>query len=169
MTEFSVQNNQARLIILCGKICSGKSSYAAKLCREGRFVVLSSDELMLPLDKYLCGDYDEALAVFMDFFRRKACEIVHAGADVIFDFGSWSRTDRELMKQFFIRNGITPELHYLRVSDEVWEEHIRRRNADVQAGKCRAYYVDDGLKAKVLGLFEEPEAWEYDVLVEINE
>lgn len=167
VTEFSEQSKSARLIILCGKICSGKSTYAKKLSEEGNYVVLSSDELMIPLEKYLCGDYDDALAVFIDFFRRKAVEIVRAGAGVIFDFGAWTRADREKVKRFFSENCISYEMHYLKVSDKVWDQHIRSRNQAVKDGKCLAYYVDDGLRAKALELFEEPEPWEYDVLIEI--
>ena len=37
----------AKVILICGKICSGKSTYAQQLRRENRAVVLSIDEVML--------------------------------------------------------------------------------------------------------------------------
>ena len=36
----------AKVIMTCGKICSGKSTYAEKLRKESGAVVLSIDELM---------------------------------------------------------------------------------------------------------------------------
>ena len=33
--------------MICGKLCSGKSTYAKKLQQEGKAVVLSIDEIML--------------------------------------------------------------------------------------------------------------------------
>ena len=36
-----------KVIMICGKLCSGKSTYAKKLQQEGKAVVLSIDEIML--------------------------------------------------------------------------------------------------------------------------
>ncbi len=158
----------AKVVLLCGKICSGKSTYASELNKNNEYVILSSDDLMLPLSNYLCGDYDEALAVFVDYFKCKACEIVRAGANVIFDFGSWSKVSREEMKSYFAEQGIKTEMHYIKASDEIWHKRIEKRNCEVKLGLTKAYYVDEGLKAKAEGIFEEPEQNEVDILIEYN-
>ncbi|HOV25823.1 MAG TPA: AAA family ATPase [Pseudobacteroides sp.] len=46
----------AKIIIMCGKICSGKSTYSQKLKKEINAVVLSCDELMLSLFDEQLGD-----------------------------------------------------------------------------------------------------------------
>ena len=38
-----------KAILICGKICSGKSTYAARLKKETNAVLLSVDEIMLDL------------------------------------------------------------------------------------------------------------------------
>lgn len=157
------------VILICGKICSGKSFYSAQLKKKRSCVVLSCDELVLPLEKYLCGDYDEMTAVFKSYFRSKACEIISAGADVIMEFGLWQKSEREAVREYFSRQNIKTELHYVKVSDEIWEKHIQKRNREVQLGITEAYYVDEGLKAKLLSRFEEPSQDEIDVLIEVTE
>lgn len=159
----------AKVILVCGKICSGKSVYSSKLKEEQGCVVLSCDEIIMPIEKYLCGDYDEMAAVFKNYFCNKACEIVSAGANVIVEFGLWQKAERKSVKEFFSQRNIRTELHYVKVSDEIWEKHIEKRNKQVQLGLTEAYYMDEGLKNKVLGLFEEPSDDEIDVLIEITE
>ena len=41
----------AKVILLCGKICCGKSSYAGRIRKENCAAVLSVDEIMLLLVK----------------------------------------------------------------------------------------------------------------------
>lgn len=159
----------ASVILVCGKICSGKTYYSSQLRKERRCVILSCDEITIPLEKYLCGDFDEMADILKDYLCRKACEIALAGVDVIIDFGQWKRSEREGIREYFSKNGIRTELHYIKISDEIWEKHIEKRNREVQFGMTEAYYVDEGLKEKVLGLFEEPSSGEIDVLIEVTE
>ena len=46
----------AEVILICGKICSGKSTWAKALCRESGALCLSVDELMLALLPERLGD-----------------------------------------------------------------------------------------------------------------
>jgi len=39
----------AKVIMTCGKICSGKSTYAKQICIENHAVILSVDEIMLSI------------------------------------------------------------------------------------------------------------------------
>ena len=39
----------AKVFLICGKICSGKSTYARKLMENRQAVLLSADEIMLAL------------------------------------------------------------------------------------------------------------------------
>lgn len=157
----------ASVIIVCGKICSGKSYYSAQLVEKRGGVILSCDELTLPLGKYLCGDFDETAEIIKNYLCRKACEIVSQGINAIVDFGQWTKSERKCIKEYFSQNNISSELHYIKVSDDVWEKHINKRNREVQLGLSTAYFVDEGLKEKVLSRFEEPSSDEVDVLIEV--
>ena len=156
-----------RVMMMCGRLCSGKTTYAARLRERYGAVVLSVDELMLSFIGPEAGDmHDEYVARAMAYLYQKSLDIVAAGANVVLDWGFWSRKERQYAREFYGSRGIDCELHYLHISDEEWRRRVERRNADVCAGFSDAYFVDEGLMAKFEGLFEAPEAGEVDAWVE---
>lgn len=155
----------AKVVALCGMICSGKSTYARQLRDELPAVVLSCDELTLGLFDGNLGDrHDEMLDRIYAYLLNKAAEIVRAGANVVLDFGFWRRTFREDTRRFFREVNIPAEWHYLEVDDFTWRRNIAFRNNAVLQGTDTSYFVDEGLAEKCLLLFEAPEDGEMDVL-----
>ena len=142
----------AKVIALCGKICAGKTTIANRLREELSAVVLNSDELTLAIP----FEHDVLYPIIKDYLLRKAAEIVRAGANVVLDFGFWSRADRREAKAFFAQACVPLEWRYISVSDEEWRRNIAARNEQVRSGKADAYFVDEGLARKCLELFEEP-------------
>lgn len=156
----------AKLIALCGKICSGKTTYARELCRQLPAVSLSPDELTLGLFDGNLGDkHDEVSARINEYLYRKAVEIVRAGSNVVLDSGFWQRANRDAARKYFADAGVTMEWHYLEISDEVWRRNIAARNQAVVRGEVSAYYVDEGLAEKCLRLFEPPAPEEMGVRI----
>lgn len=156
----------ADVIMLCGKICSGKSTYAKKISKEHKAVILSVDEITLALLGRDGGDkLDEYVEKLEAYLFDKSVEIVGTGINVVLDWGLWKRSEREYAKKFYSSRGIDCELYYIEITDEEWDKRIEKRNADISAGLLDAYYVDDGLKEKFNRLFEAPEKNEVDVLV----
>ena len=143
----------AKIVALCGKICAGKSTLARKLRDELNAVVLNSDELTLALP----FDHDETYPVIRPYLWRKAAEIARAGANVVLDFGFWTRADRDEARAFFSEAGIELQWHYVSVTDEEWRRNIAARNEKVRLGEESSYFVDEGLMRKCLDLFEEPQ------------
>lgn len=142
----------AKVVALCGKICSRKSTLAGRLRGELPAVVLNSDELTLAIP----FEHNVLYPIVREYLLNKAVEIVRAGANVVLDFGFWSRKDREDAKAFFAAANIPLEWRYLAVTDEQWQDFIARRNLDVLNGRTDVYPVDEGLVEKCLSLFEEP-------------
>lgn len=155
----------AKLIAVCGKICSGKTYYANQLKAKENAVILSCDELTKELfDNDLGDKHDEMAARIWSYFKKKAAELVQAGCTVIFDWGFWSRANRESLNQFCREKYISVEWHYVDVDDKTWERNIEERNARVLAGKGEdSYYLDEGLKNKLLSMWQEPTQDEIDV------
>ena len=154
----------AKVILICGKICSGKSWYAERLRRERNAVVLSHDELMLAVFDPLLGDrHDEIAGRATEYLFGLAMQLVRAGVNVILDWGFWTREKRREAREFYESRGIPCEFHYLDTPDEVWEKNIKTRNQAVLQGKTDAYYVDEGLRRKLEAAFEIPEPQEIDV------
>ena len=155
-----------KVIMTCGRICSGKSTYARKLRTEHSAVILSVDEITLVLFGQDAGDnHDEYVEKLEAYLFDKSVEIVETGTNVVLDWGFWTKTERDYAREFYAKRGIPCELHYIYISDEEWDKRIEKRNSDIAAGRTSAYYVDDGLRAKFREMFEPPEENECDIVI----
>ena len=155
-----------KVIMTCGRICSGKSTYAGKLQKELGAVILSIDELMLDILGGDTGDmHDEYVRRTEMYLYRKSAEIVAAGSDVILDWGFWTRRDRDFAREFYRSRGIDCQFHYVSIDDAEWKRRIEKRNAEVSAGRSDAYFIDELLAAKFQSLFELPDEGEMDIVI----
>ena len=119
----------AKVFMLCGKIASGKSYYAEMLCRKEHAVMLSVDELVLSiLGSDLGEKHDEITARIQAYLFEKSAEMVHAGANVLLDWGFWTREKRSAARKFYEDRGISCEFHYIDVPVDVWHRNIEKRN-----------------------------------------
>lgn len=149
----------AKVIALCGLICTGKTTYAEKLRKERKAALLSVDEITLALFPDGAGDMlDTYVERTEKLVFAKACEYAEVGIDSVLDIGLWTKRERDEAREYFAQKGVVFEIHYITVPREEWHRRIAKRNAAVKAGECSAYYVDEGLAEKCLGLFEEPRA-----------
>lgn len=156
----------SKVVLICGKICVGKSTYADKLRAESNAVLLSVDEIMLAVFGQYTGEkHDEYVRNVQRYIFDKSFEILQAGADVLLDCGFWTKGHRDYAKELYRQRGIPCELHLIDISDEEWQRRIEKRNSAVLAGKVNAYFVDDILLKKVEGGYEEPSEDEVDVWV----
>ena len=154
----------ARVIMTCGKICCGKTTYARKLEEELGAVVLSIDEVMLALFPDGAGEMHDTYALRTEqYLLSLSLEILECGTDVILDWGLWTREQRDRLREFYRAHNFPCEIHYLRISDDEWQRRIRQRNGSRTDGS--SYYVDEGLLDKVESLFEEPAEDEIDLIV----
>ena len=154
----------ARVIMTCGKICCGKTTYARKLEEELGAVVLSIDEVMLALFPDGAGEMHDAYALRTEqYLLSLSLKILESGTDVILDWGLWTRAQRDRLREFYRANHFQSEIHYLRIDRPEWEKRIRGRNERPADASC--YYVDEGLLEKVESLFEEPSEDEIDLII----
>lgn len=159
--------SMAKIILICGKICCGKSTYAEQLRMESEAVLLSVDEIMLALFGLYAGEkHDEYTEKTKKYLLEKSVQIVGTGTNVILDWGFWRKVDRASVKEFFSSKEIEYEFHYLDISDAEWKTRLDKRNHAVLAGELNAYIVDDNLAVKFNSLFQMPEKEEIDVWVE---
>ncbi len=154
----------AKAILICGKIASGKSAYAKKLCEREKAVLLSVDELVLSILGGELGEkHDEITQRVQVYLFNKSLDILRAGSNVLLDWGFWTKERRQAARDFYESRGVDCEFHYIDVPDEVWRRNIEIRNRAVLAGEAEAYYMDEGLMLKLQSLFEAPEKEEIDV------
>ena len=157
-----------KVILVCGKICSGKSYYSKQLKDSLNAVIISPDEATYELINNEQGEFYNVFSERLNkYLTRKVGEIAKAGANVIFERGLWSKEERQKVKQYFEENNIETELHYIHVSDENWKKQIEERNKRVESGNGGAdFYLDEGLMKKLVSKFEEPTEDEVDVWYE---
>ena len=159
-----------KVIITCGKICSGKSYYSRELKDKLNAVIISLDEAT---DDLLNNEQGEFYDIFSKrlskYLTKKVVEIAQAGANVIFERGLWSKKERQEVREYYKNLGIDCEIHYVCVDDETWKQNIAERNKRVEAGNGGSdFYLDEGLMKKLESLWEEPTEKEYDVLYKVD-
>lgn len=157
----------AKVILICGKIASGKTFYCKGLMKKSPAVRLSVDELTTRIGE-LGTLHDQVCTAVQGYLLDRAADIARAGVDVILDWGFWTRAARQRASGFFRERGIATEWHYIHVSAARWQVNIEKRNAAVLAGETADYYVDQGLMQKLLSAFEEPDQSEIDVWFELD-
>ena len=156
----------AKVILICGKICCGKTTYAHTLCKQSKAVLLSVDEIMLAVFGQHAGDrHDEYAANTKEYLLEKSLELIKADIDVILDWGCWTRYEREEIRAFYRNKNIPFEMHYIDIDDNTWKARIEKRNQAVSDGKTSAYFIDENLAAKFAARFEIPNDAEIDMRI----
>ena len=155
----------ARIILICGKICSGKTYYARRLRDQNNAVILSTDEVTYDLINNEQGEFYNVFAERVNLYlRKKAVEIVKAGANVILDWGFWTAVNRKEISDFLRDQQVEFEWHFIDIPDDIWYRNIEERNRRISEGKGGSdFYVDEGLLQKLLSRFEKPERTGMDV------
>lgn len=156
----------AKIILLCGKIASGKSYYAAKLLKQSPSVLLSMDELFEICELDFFNDLHSNLyPKLQQFLYKKAAEIAQGGLTVILDSGFWTRQERQSVTKVFSNLGSNIQWHYIDVDDDTWRQNIEERNQAAQAEGYVQFLIDEERMAEIIREFEVPAPDEIDVWV----
>lgn len=159
-----------KVILICGKICSGKSYYSRKIKDDLNAVIISPDEATYELINNEQGEFYNVFSERLSkYLTKKVGEIAQAGANVIFEKGLWSKKDREQIVKYYREKNIDCEIHYVCVDNETWQQNIAERNKRVEEGIGGSdFYLDEGLKRKLESMWEEPTEDEVDILHKVK-
>jgi len=140
--------NAARLYLVCGLPGAGKTTRAQKLVESVAALHLAADEWVLGLGR--------SLVDFEFRIRLQRCLLAHAGEllrrklDVVIEFGSWHREEREAIRQVAVGAGAKSELHFVNAPlDELLRRVRARGGSDAEA-------LATNVLLKDYGKFEEP-------------
>lgn len=160
----------SKVIVVCGKICSGKSYYSKKIKDSLNAVIISPDEATYELINNEQGEFYNFFSKRLnDYLTKKVGEIAKAGANVIFERGLWSSKNRKDIKDYYKSVGVECEIHYVYVDDDTWKKNIDERNKRILDGNGGSdFYLDEGLMKKLESLWEEPTSDEYDFIYKVN-
>jgi predicted kinase len=144
------------LHLLCGKIASGKSTLARQLGARPATLLVSEDHWTSTL-------YPDELRTIEDYVRLSArlraamtphiVDILHQSLSVVLDFAANTRRQRSWMRSLIDAAGVSHELHYLDLPDELCKQRLRQRNAggehqfqvsDAEFEQFTAHFVPPG-------------------------
>lgn len=155
----------AKVYLICGKLCCGKTTYSQKLCAGKDAIVLSVDELTLTVFGQNCGEkHDEYVLNAKKYLLNKSLALIDKNINIVLDWGFWTRKERAFTKDFYKSRCIDCELHYIDISDDEWNARIEQRNQTLLTDKTSAYYVDENILDKFNSIFETPCEDEIDVV-----
>ena len=129
-----------KVVLICGKMGSGKTTYANRLSKELNAVIIAHDEIMLGL---FGGElYERDREQFYKhhswvdgYTKRIAGEAAKAGATVIFANGFWSHSERNELRKSYANMGAICELHYIDTPEEQRYKNIQKRNESIRQGE----------------------------------
>ena len=154
----------SKVILICGKICSGKTIYAKNIAKNENAIILSVDELMLTLFGQHVGEkHDEMVEKTENYLYKKSIELISNGLNVILDWGFWTREERIIATKYYTNMGIKAEWHYIEIDDITWKNYMEKRNNAIINNEQEFYYIDENIAKKFWNIFEEPEPNEMDV------
>lgn len=150
------------LYMLCGKVGSGKSTYARKMEEEKGVIHFSVDDYMLHFYGQIDGreEFELKLEKCKEMIYRTCEKLLKLGHNVVLDFGFWKRIDRDYLRKRFAKYDV--KLIYLNYSDEIIKERINYRNKNL---KDNEYEIDDHLYELFAGWFEEPDEDENAMII----
>ena len=159
-----------KVIIICGKICSGKSYYSNILKEKFNAVIISPDEATYELINNEQGEFYNIFSERLNkYLTKKVGEIAISGANVIFERGLWTRKDRLALRKYYDNKGIDCEIHYVCVDETTWQQNIKERNELVLNGQGGSnFYLDEGLMKKLESRWEEPSNDEIDIIYKVK-
>lgn len=161
----------AKVTILCGRIASGKTTIAKQICEAEKGIILSIDDVMLKLYDGCLGQekHAETMQKISEYFYTLVPSLLACDVNVVFDYGYWSRKERDVIRSHFKQANIPYEMCFICVEDEIRNKRLSMRNDGLRAQEKRVYIIEDELLETLDARFEEPQEDEEITIVYNNE
>jgi predicted kinase len=122
------RHSSPRLIIVCGLPGSGKTTHAKQVEQTLPAIRFCPDEWMEALG---IGLWDGQVRERIENLQWKlAQEILALGHNVVIEWGTWGRSERDALRCGARARGAAVELHFIDAPVEVLFDRIRRRNRE---------------------------------------
>jgi len=99
------------LYLICGLPGAGKTTRALKIARDTGAVRLCPDEWLEAMAISLV-DYPIRFRL-QDHMTKHGEILLRAGVSVVVEYGSWSRSERDVIREMAERAGAATELHFV--------------------------------------------------------
>jgi len=110
---------------------SGKTTHARQVERELGAIRFSADEWM---DAASVNLWDEAVRARIESLQWALTkQILMIGGKVVIEWGTWGKSERDLLRTEAQQLGAAVELHFLDVPLDVLFDRVRKRNVETPA------------------------------------
>jgi predicted kinase len=130
-------NSSAKLIFMCGKMASGKSTLARNLAERENAILIVQDEF---LDKLFPGEITGIPAFVNSYSHLKdaltplICALLKKGVSVVLDFAANTKDQRAWFRLLFERTNAVHELHLIDASDTLCKIQLEERSKHLPTG-----------------------------------
>lgn len=147
----------AEVIILCGKVAAGKTTYAKQLARSLPSVILSIDDLVVSLRDHCEGPRQlwELEGKIRAYDGSLAKQLVPQGITCIIDHGHWTRDSRQQIIDACRADGLPYRLVWLTCPRGIRLQRLKQRNEQVRSSGEKGYVIDAEQLERFDSWFEE--------------
>lgn len=150
--------SQPVVVLLCGVVGAGKTTFARELEREGYERLSIDEELWSRFGRYGVDYptelYDEYSHVAETVLLQRLRDLLAQGRDVVVDFGFWTRGSRERYEREVERAGARWRLVHLDVPREELLRRLAARSTRFDANA--AFPIDAAALDGFIARFEPP-------------
>ena len=159
------KQEQASLYLFCGLPCSGKTTLAVGLAERKGAVLFSLDRLILKLfpEEDNFETHRQYVQRVENVFFPIARDLLVRGCNVVMDFPSHTKQERDRLRQIAIQADAKVHLYYLPANLETITERIQKRNTELKSGE---YFIPDWLLNMITLKFEPPDNSEHPIKIE---
>ncbi len=123
---------QPTIHMLCGFICSGKTTLARKLERELEAITFCQDEWM---PRLLGQEHSDQCGLIYApkvsaLISRTYEQLLKLKIDIILDDGFWSKSERDRVRKRAAELGAKSKLYFLDCPKDVLTQRLQERNAE---------------------------------------
>ncbi|GHB42333.1 cell division protein ZipA [Pseudovibrio japonicus] len=122
---------ETKLLLVCGKIASGKSTLLAHQVKEHDAVLIDQDEwlaTLFPGELKTLEDFVKYSSRLKQALGPHIVTLLQQGVSVALDFPANTARDRLWLQNLYKAANATHELHFLDIPDEVCKERLWARN-----------------------------------------
>lgn len=147
----------AKVYILCGKIASGKTTYAHQIMKQEKAVILSIDDVMLNLYEGCLKEAHDATAWrILNYFMTFIPQCLSLDISCILDYGFWRKEERSQLIKLLEKHHFPYEFIYISCDDAIRKQRLIQRNEENALKDGRQYIIDEVLLSRLDQRFEEP-------------
>jgi Predicted kinase len=123
-------DGMSEIILCCGKICSGKSTFADYLESNCDYFSFSADKWMLHLYGQIENrdEFEIKLEKCKSLILELSTSLLKKGKNVVLDYGFWTKVERQKYKCYFDSIKIKSTIVYFPISSNEQIAHMIKRN-----------------------------------------